>query len=54
LFEHYDFYRTLIVKADTCVSGMVAKYEGEITLLCPMPGIDRSSAITIISETARI
>lgn len=29
---------------------MVVKYEGEINLLCTIPGIDRRSAITIISE----
>ena len=29
---------------------MVSKYEGEINLLCTIPGIDRNSAITIISE----
>ena len=29
---------------------MVAKYEGEINLLCTIPGIDRKSAITVISE----
>ena len=29
---------------------MVAKYGDEINLLCTIPGIDRNSAITIISE----
>ncbi len=29
---------------------MVQKYEGYIALLCTIPGVDRSSAITIISE----
>jgi len=29
---------------------MVQKYEGYITLLCNIPGIDHSNAITIISE----
>lgn len=40
----------MIAKVDTCVSEMVEKYEGEINLLCTIPGIDRRSAITIISE----
>lgn len=40
----------MIAKVDTCVNEMVAKYEGEINLLCTIPGIDRRSAITIISE----
>ena len=48
--EHYDFIEKLIAKVDTCVNEMVAKYEGEINLLCTIPGIDRNSAITIISE----
>ena len=48
--EHYDFIEKLIAKIDTCVNEMVAKYEGEINLLCTIPGVDRNSAITIISE----
>ena len=48
--EHYDFIEKLIAKIDTCVNEMVAKYEGEINLLCTIPGIDRKSAITVISE----
>ncbi len=48
--EHYDFIEKLIAKADACVNNMVAKYEGEINLLCTIPGINRSSAITVISE----
>lgn len=48
--EHYDFIEKLIAKVDTCVNEMVEKYEGEINLLCTIPGIDRNSAITIISE----
>ena len=48
--EHYDFVEKLIAKVDTCVNEMVEKYEGEINLLCTIPGIDRNSAITIISE----
>ncbi len=48
--EHHDQIERLITKVDSCVSEMVAKYEGEITLLCTIPGIDRNSAITILSE----
>lgn len=40
----------LIVKVDACVNERIAKYEGEINLLCTIPGIDRKSAIAIISE----
>ncbi len=48
--EHYDMIERLIARVDSCVNKMVAKYEGEITLLCTIPGIDRNSAITILSE----
>ena len=48
--EHHGFIDSLIAKIDTCVDKMVAKYEGAINLLCTIPGIDRNSAITIISE----
>ena len=48
--EHHDFIEKMITKVDTCVNEMVEKYEGEINLLCTIPGIDRNSAITIISE----
>ncbi len=48
--EHYDMIEKLIAKVDSCVNEMVAKYEGEITLLCTIPGIDRRSAITVLSE----
>lgn len=48
--EHYDFIETLIAKVDTCVNEMVVQYEGEINLLCTIPGIDHNSTITIISE----
>lgn len=48
--EHCDFIKSLIAKVDSCVDEMVAKYEGEINLLCTIPGIKRNSAIAIISE----
>lgn len=48
--EHHDFIEKMIAKVDSCVNEMVEKYEGEINLLCTIPGIDRNSAITIISE----
>ena len=42
IHEHNDFIQKMIAKVDTCVNEMVAKYEGEINLLCTMPGIDRN------------
>ena len=48
--EHHNSIESLIDKVDTCVDKMVAKYEGAMNILCTIPGIDRNSAITIISE----
>lgn len=49
--DHLRYMENLIERVDTCVHAMVEQYEGEISLLCTIPGIDRKSAITIISET---
>lgn len=35
---------------DICINAVVEKYDGAILVLCTIPGIDRGSAITIISE----
>lgn len=48
--EHHDFIESLIAKVDACVTTMVEKYDSYINLLCTIPGIDRNSAIIIISE----
>jgi len=48
--DHLHYIDALIRRVDACIDVMVQKYEGYITLLCTIPGIDRSSAITIISE----
>ena len=48
--EHHNFIESLITKVDACVNTMVEKYASQIDLLCTIPGIERNSAITIISE----
>lgn len=48
--DHLHYIDALISRVDACIDVVVQKYEGYITLLCTIPGIDRSSAITIISE----
>ena len=48
--EHMHYIDTLIERVDSCIYTMVDKYEGYIALLCTIPGVDRSSAITILSE----
>ena len=48
--DHLHYIDKLVERVDDCVEGMVQKYEGAITLLRTIPGVDRSSAITILSE----
>lgn len=48
--DHLNYIDALISRVDACIDVMVQKYEDYITLLCTIPGINRSSAITIISE----
>ena len=48
--DHLHYIEKLIQRVDTCINTVVEKYDGAISLLCTIPGIDRSSAITIISE----
>ena len=48
--EHYDFIEKMIAKANISINEMVAKYDGEITLRCTVPSVDRGSTITIISD----
>ena len=47
---HLHYIEKLIERVDACINAMVEKYDGAIGLLCTIPGIDRSSAITVISE----
>ena len=48
--EHYDFLVAQIQKLDAAIDRLAAPYEGAISLLCTIPGLDRQSAITILSE----
>lgn len=48
--SHLAYCETLINKLDSAIDTMVAPYETTISLLCTVPGIDRKSAITILSE----
>lgn len=47
---HLDFIKQAIAELDERLDKMVAPYESAIALLCTIPGVDRTSAITIISE----
>jgi len=48
--SHLEFIQQSIAELDEKLDKMVAPYESAITLLCTIPGVDRASAITIISE----
>jgi transposase len=48
--KHLDFVNQLIADLDQVIACMVKPFESAIALLCTIPGIDRASAITIISE----
>lgn len=48
--SHLNQIESLISEIDSAINVMVEKYEDLIFLLCTIPGVDRNSAITIISE----
>lgn len=48
--SHLNYIENLIAETDFAINIMVEKYESLILLLCTIPGVDRNSAITIISE----
>ncbi len=47
---HFADIDKRICQIDEIISSLTAEYEGTISLLCTIPGIDRRLAITIISE----
>lgn len=48
--RHLDFVEQLIADLDQTIAGLAAPLESAIALLCTIPGVDRNSAITILSE----
>ncbi len=48
--SHLDFVTDAIAKIDEKLDELAKPYESAISLLCTIPGINRTSAITIISE----
>lgn len=48
--SHLEFVEQSISILDGKLDKMVAPYESAISLLCTIPGVERASAITIISE----
>ena len=47
---HMDYITSTISDIDSMIDSLVEPYENAVQLLCTIPGVDRSSAITIISE----
>lgn len=48
--SHLDYITDAIAQVDSAIDAMVAEFENTISLLRTIPGVDRNSAITIISE----
>ena len=48
--SHLDYIQSVIAEVDSAIDAMVKQHEGLIALLQTIPGVDRNSAITIISE----
>lgn len=48
--KHLDFVKQLIADLDQAIARLAAPFESAIALLCTIPGVDRNTAITIISE----
>jgi transposase len=48
--SHLEFVQNSIDKLDEKLDEMIKPFESAIDLLCTIPGVDRNSAITIISE----
>ena len=48
--SHLDFVQQSIDSLDSKLDELTAPYENAVSLRCTIPGVDRASAITIISE----
>ena len=50
IHAHMDYITSTISDIDSMIDSLVEPYENAVQLLCTIPGVDRNSAITIISE----
>lgn len=48
--SHLDYITHAIAQVDSAIDAMVSEFESIISLLRTIPGVDRNSAITVISE----
>ena len=53
VLEHYDFLVERIQRLDAAIDRLAAPLEDSITLLSSVPGIERRSAITVLSEIGK-
>lgn len=47
---HMDYITSTISDIDSMINSLVEPYNNAVKLLCTIPGVDRNSAVTIISE----
>ena len=47
---HMDYITSTINDIDTMLDSLISPYENAVQLLCTIPGVDRNSAVTVISE----
>lgn len=47
---HMDYITSTISDIDSMIDSLVEPYENAVQLLCTIPGLDRTSAVTVISE----
>ena len=50
IHAHMDYITSTISDIDSMIDSLVEPYDNAVKLLCTIPGVDRNSAITIISE----
>lgn len=50
VYAHMDYITSAIADIDSIIDSLVEPYDNAVKLLCTVPGINRNSAITIISE----
>lgn len=50
IHAHMDYITSTIADIDSMINLLVEPYDNAINLLCTIPGVNRNSAITIISE----
>ena len=47
---HMDYITSTLADIDSMIDSLVEPYENAVQLLCTIPGVDRNSAISILSE----